>query len=193
MAVWILEDNFDRMAVMRDSLRRQFDIRSPAFFQTAPWFIENIEPELDQAHLISLDHDLEDVFDREGDAQEAGTGRDVADFLASKSPVCPIIIHSTNVPAAIGMQTVLDDAGWHTTRITPYDDTLWIDEVWIDVVTELIGDPPERVKAWPFATLELADEAKSTIARRVREIEEGTVELIPGDEVFRNIDEKFQR
>lgn len=193
MAVWILEDNFDRMAVMRDCLRRRFDIRSPAFWQTAHWFIENIEPELAQAHLISLDHDLDDVVHRDGKAEDAGTGRDVADFLASKSPVCPIIIHSTNVPAAIGMQAVLDDAGWQTTRITPYDDTEWIDEVWVDIVKDLIGDPPERVKAWPFESLELADEAERTIERRVREIEEGTVELISGDEVFGKIDETLKR
>lgn len=85
--------------------------------------------------LISLDHDLEST----DPDLNPGSGREVADWLATQEPVCPVIVHSTNVPAAAGMLRVLEEAGWTTRRVLPYDDLLWINELWRDTVRELLG------------------------------------------------------
>lgn len=61
MSIWILEDNADRIAVMRKCLHDCLGVRTPPIFQTAQWFIEDIEQHLPHARLISLDHDLEDI------------------------------------------------------------------------------------------------------------------------------------
>lgn len=137
MTIWIFEDNLDRIAVMRNCLDDRLGVRTPpVVHRTAPWFIENIESELSEIRLISLDHDIEDI---DSSTFDPGTGRDVADFLATKQPVCLVIIHSTNVPTAIGMEMTLQEAGWRTRRFTPYDDTEWIGEMWIETVEELLA------------------------------------------------------
>ncbi|MEX2187996.1 MAG: hypothetical protein WD875_14420 [Pirellulales bacterium] len=53
-------------------------------------------------------------------------------------PACPIIIHSTNYPAAIGMEAVLSDSGWRVERVTPYGDLDWIAESWLPLAERLL-------------------------------------------------------
>ncbi|GAB4139576.1 MAG: hypothetical protein Tsb009_08540 [Planctomycetaceae bacterium] len=180
MAIWILEDNFERTIAMRQVLRERYGIRTPPVFVAAQYFIENIEAELSQARLISLDHDLEMIEKHDGTFFDPGTGRDVADFLSSQKPVCPVIIHSTNVPAAVGMEVVLQEAGWETTRITPYDDIEWINDIWIETVQQYLGESvPETVQAWPYSTLKRAKEVEQIVEERVREVESGNKASIP--------------
>ena len=61
--------------------------------RTAQDFIRQYQAQTEVPKLIALDHDL--FTDNENDPGP-GDGRDVAAFLATQSPIAPILIHSTN-------------------------------------------------------------------------------------------------
>lgn len=139
MNIFILEDNAERCAVMRDCLADRFWQYPLHFFNDASAMIAVLKSKLPDSLLIALDHDLE-LLDDAGRCIDSGSGRDVADFLAQQSPVCPIVIHTSNAPAALGMELVLQDSGWVTHRVSPYDDTRWISEAWFPAVRNAIVD-----------------------------------------------------
>ena len=92
---------------------------------------------LNDASVISLDHDL---YRLEPDDPEPGTGRDVANYLATLRPECPVIIHSTNTDAAWGMYNELTYANWQVELIHHLDEPRWIQERWIKLIWTLIND-----------------------------------------------------
>jgi hypothetical protein len=106
------------------------------FFRTATEAINWLEGHLESAVCVSLDHDLEphpfavDV--------DPGTGREVADFLARREPRCPVVIHSSNLDAAIGMQYVLEEHQWSVARLAPYGDLAWVNESWLPAIRNAI-------------------------------------------------------
>src|SRR5262245_14586658 len=134
-AIVILEDNSDRLAAMDDLLADKFPFFERQFFRTAPDAIAWLTDHLRQAVCISLDHDLEPQTVSDPDP---GTGRMVADFLAALSPVCPIVIHTTNRMGADGMEMALSDNGWPVERIMPYSDCRWIAEAWLPRIRQAI-------------------------------------------------------
>lgn len=137
--ILILEDDLERQRVMRACLDDRFPQYAARFFATASAMIEYISRhDVDELLLISLDHDLEPIDGSTGEGP--GTGRDVADCLAERRPRCPVIIHTTNAPAAVGMQAVLADAGWTTIRVAPYDAERWIRESWFRAARNAIVD-----------------------------------------------------
>jgi hypothetical protein len=83
---------------------------------------------------MALDHDLEMIEGEDRKMIDPGTGREVAEFLATQSPACPVIIHTTNTLAGVGMATTLKEAGWKTRRFVPYSDMNWIPELWFPEV-----------------------------------------------------------
>ena len=87
--------------------------------------------------LISLDHDLplHDALDLSPDC---GTGRQVADYLATLPPTCPVIVHSSNHYYAPGMYFALKDSGWPCARVYPSDDIAWIGSSWLELVRAYI-------------------------------------------------------
>lgn len=134
----ILEDNEDRQTVMRECLSSFTAFHPTHFFKTAFETIDWMRAHLSETQFIALDHDLEML---EGDHPhqlvDPGTGRDVADYLASQTPVCPVIIHTTNHPAGVGMEMSLKEAGWKTKRIMPYGDLEWIPELWFPTIQKM--------------------------------------------------------
>lgn len=132
----ILDDDSDRVEAMVGVLARRLPTFAVATFGTASDIIVWFEHHLADAALISLDHDL---IPASADAADPGTGRDVAEYLATRSPVCHVIIHTTNSLAAPGMEMVLNDSGWRTSRVCPYSDLLWIGEWWIREVVERLS------------------------------------------------------
>lgn len=104
-----------------------------------PDLLEWLRKNLQRAVLIALDHDLGPSRIRDGQRFEPGIGREVADFLAQRTPVCPVLIHSSNGPAADGMQFCLERAGWSVTRVYPLDDLTWVERDWKPVVRRLTG------------------------------------------------------
>lgn len=138
MKILILEDDARRRSAMRDCLTDRFPQFDVIFSTTANEMRRAIEAHLNEALLIALDHDLELIESEDGRFVDSGTGREIADLLAGRSPVCPVIIHSTNSSAAVGMQTVLEDTGWETHRVLPFGDLEWIPAVWFRAARDAI-------------------------------------------------------
>ncbi len=90
--------------------------------------------------LICLDHDL---FVDSPDDSDPGDGRDVSNFLATQMAQCPVLIHSTNAPAADSMLFSMRDAGWTVDRIAPIGDD-WIESYWYPVALEMIARGNDR-------------------------------------------------
>jgi hypothetical protein len=140
MKIVVLEDNTDRCGVMRSCLADRFWQYELKFFDQPEAIINYLAEYLSDTLLISLDHDIELLPDGAGGFIDPGTGREVADFLACQTPGCPVLIHSSNAAAAVGMQMALDDAGWTTYTVAPYGDLAWIEEAWFPTVRRAIVD-----------------------------------------------------
>ena len=138
MKIVVLEDNPDRVRVMRDCLEGRFAHFECRFFDDPAEMMEYLDANLPETILISLDHDLELKEAPSGKMIDPGTGRAIADYLARKPAVCPVVIHTTNAPAALGMQMVLKDARWLTCRIIPFNDLEWIPTDWLRAVHKAV-------------------------------------------------------
>jgi hypothetical protein len=134
----ILEDDKRRVQAMKDELRLQAPSASLVFFDNAPDMIAWLKDNLASVRLLSLDHDLGPNRTRGGTTFDPGIGRDVADFLAGRPASCPVLIHSTNVDGARGMQFVLEAAGWQVDRVSPFEDLLWVKAQWSGRVATLV-------------------------------------------------------
>lgn len=149
MKIVILEDNEERQALMRDCLSDRFHQYEAVFFKNAAATIEYLKQHLRNTILISLDHDLELMPGPHGQLLDQGTGREVADYLTGQPPGCPIVIHSTNSAAAIGMRTILQEAGWTVHRVVPFNDLEWIAAEWFPTVRRAIVGTARRVSEQP--------------------------------------------
>lgn len=134
----ILEDDPRRVRTMRRLLQRRFPALRIEVCDNAPDMIAWLRANRSTAVLIALDHDLGPDRESDGYRFDPGTGRDVTDFLATVPPSCPVVIHSTNSLAVPGMELVLADAGWTTSRIVPFDDLAWIRREWLPEVRRLL-------------------------------------------------------
>jgi hypothetical protein len=138
MKIVILEDNADRAAAMRTCLVDRFHQYEIRVFAKAKDMIRFLETTLPDSLVLSLDHDLVPDIDERQAWKDPGTGRDVAEFLASRQPVCPVVIATTNSPAADGMERVLHEAHWQTYRVIPFDDLAWIAKDWFKAMRQAI-------------------------------------------------------
>ena len=139
MTIAILDDQPERITQMRGVLAERLPEHRTVEFDNAPDMIAWLDDRLSNCSLICLDHDLGSERRLAGGLFDPGTGRDVADYLAVHSPTCPVLIHTTNSLAVPGMELVLSDAGWTCSRVVPYGDLQWINELWIDRVRHLLG------------------------------------------------------
>jgi len=104
-------------------------------WRDAPSMITELDLLLGEAQLISLDHDL--YKDSPSDP-DPGSGRMIADFLAKRAPVCPVIVHSTNTDAAWGMFNELKFGGWKVEMVHHLNHPTWIEELWLPIAANLI-------------------------------------------------------
>ena len=116
---------------MQSCLQRLFPLYEVCVFDGAPEMIRWLARNLSETILTCLDHDLGANRILDGNLEDPGTGRDVADYLSEEEPCCPVLIHSSNAMAAPGMMMVLEDAGWICSRLAPYNDLDWVQEAWI--------------------------------------------------------------
>lgn len=149
MKIVILEDNVDRQAVMRECLADRFYTFDAHFFDDSCEMIRFLGEHLAETILISLDNDLELKPGPDGRSVDPGSGCQVAEFLATKVPVCPVIIHTTNSLAAETIQAALRGAGWKTRRVVPFDDTEWIRSDWFFSVRRALVGPVNRPDRLP--------------------------------------------
>lgn len=132
---------------MRQCLEDSFSQREILFFDEVQTLKKFLEEQLRETAIICLDHDLELKTDSEGKTVDPGTRREVADFLACKKPVCPVVIHTTNSAAALGMERVLREANWQTYRVCPWGDLEWIPADWFRQVRRLLVGPIQKGKS----------------------------------------------
>lgn len=85
-----------------------------------------------------MDHDLGPNRQRNGEVFDPGTGRDVVDSLVQKTPICPVIVHTSNGDCAPGMMFALEYACWTKHRVVPYDGHAWIDQVWAKAMKQYL-------------------------------------------------------
>jgi len=147
MRILILEDNAERRTVMLEHLAHRFPMFAVTFFDSSDRMIRSIEQgRLKDVIAISLDNDLEPLGYSEGRAIDAGDGLAVMKSLLRLFPhgrndddyAVPVLIHSTNGPAAESMVEQLLSCGWHVSRVVPYDAENWIGEIWIQKMQRLI-------------------------------------------------------
>ena len=77
---------------------------------------------------------------------DPGSGREVADYLATQDPTCPVILHSSNTDAVTGMREILQTSGWRTIRVAPFEDMSWIETDWFFAMRRAIVGPIKRKK-----------------------------------------------
>jgi len=122
----MLEDDEDRLTRFRAILAHKSPSVTLHAWPSAHDFIREF-PSLEfSPSLISLDHDLVPL--NPGDP-DPGDGRQVAAFLAARSPCCPVLIHSSNAWAADSMYFTLLDTGWNVALTAPIGDD-WIESYW---------------------------------------------------------------
>jgi len=130
----ILEDNAERVqrftAVLR-GIERSVGLRC---WRDAWRMIGEVSPLLPKARIISLDHDLDP---EEGSVTDPGTGLDVARYLATLSPRCPVIIHTSNSDGATRMMGEFELGGWECHRILPLGED-WIELDWHRLAQRLL-------------------------------------------------------
>lgn len=127
----MLEDDRERIQRFQAVLQRSFSPFHLVFARTAPNFVDLYQSLSIPPVLIALDHDL--FVDDPAREPDPGDGRDVARFMATKLPIAPVLIHSTNSFAAESMLLTLRDAGWQAERISPLGDD-WIETYWKQTV-----------------------------------------------------------
>jgi ADP-ribosylglycohydrolase len=134
--ILILEDNDERIAGFRKtvaSLGADYDLK---FWRDAPSMIAECETFFPTAALISLDHDLNPM---PGATVDPGTGLDVARCLGDFMPVCPVLVHSSNVDRVYSMQNELRFSGWTVDRVGPLGAD-WIETSWSRSSRELLAN-----------------------------------------------------
>src|SRR4051812_14059122 len=104
MLIAILDDDLRRMDAFQREIRSHFPEAEIVSFDNAPAMIAWLPGGLASARLVSLDHDLGASRETaDGGRFEPGTGREVANAIAKLTASCPVVVHSSNGPAAQGM------------------------------------------------------------------------------------------
>jgi hypothetical protein len=130
LTIAILEDDARRREAMEAVLRRRLPQFEIAFFTVSQAMNEWLAAHLAEVVIASLDHDLELMPGAGGKLVDQGCGRDVVDYLIQRPAAFPVLVHSTNAPAASAMAAELEERGWTIDRVTPYDDLAWVEEAW---------------------------------------------------------------
>jgi hypothetical protein len=130
------EERRGRMVSLLSYVRPDIPIH---YFDNAPDLLQALPALLSRCILLSLDHDLGPLRERAGQRFDPGVGRAITEALATLAPSCPVIVHSSNAPAAQGMLNDLRYANWQTIRVVPYGDLDWIRAAWLPAVTMLLN------------------------------------------------------
>jgi ADP-ribosylglycohydrolase len=141
--ILILEDNDERIAGFKEAvaaLGEGFELR---IWRDAPSMISECLEYFPTAALICLDHDLNP---QPGATADPGTGLDVANFLGDFLPVCPVLIHSSNIDRVYSMLNELRFGRWIVDRIGPLGAD-WIKTTWQRRMRELLAEYPNTWNA----------------------------------------------
>ena len=176
MRILVLEDSDDRIHAMRDIVLDRFGAFDIRFFKSCRAMQEAIDAEgLADVALISLDHDLEMLPGPEGRMIDPGTGVDMAEWLATQQPKCPVIVQTTNTTGGREMVRLLRQARWHVDRVVPHDGEAWILSTWYPLVRTAVLEAvsPNRLPStglsWLSAIISKRVETSDAIRRSLGE------------------------
>lgn len=131
----ILEDDLDGR---RPRMLRALHPLVPVCHDNSPDFLAWLRANFDAVRILSLDHDLGPSRVRDdGERWEPGTGMDVVDYLVTRKPAFPVIVHSSNPVSVPTMLRCLQEAGWSAHRAVPLGDD-WIERDWLSIVRTLL-------------------------------------------------------
>jgi hypothetical protein len=130
----MLEDSAERVERFTATLRRVDPTVRLHVWRNAWTMLREVEALLPAARLISLDHDLDP---EDGASDDPGTGWEVAKFLATLPPVCPVIVHTSNGERGDWMMGEFELAGWKHHRVAPLGDD-WIERDWRRLVRRIL-------------------------------------------------------
>ena len=133
--VLILEDSDDRINRFKSVLKKVDYSRQVEIWRNAERMIQEVDALLASARLISLDHDLDQAA---SETRDPGNGLIAAKFLATRSPSCPVIIHSSNIERSYMMDDELRATGWTSKRVVPLGDD-WVEAEWSGALHHLLG------------------------------------------------------
>ncbi len=141
--ILILEDYDERIVAFRKSVAALGDDCELKVWRDAPSMIADCEAFFPTGALILLDHDLNPM---PGVTTDPGTGVDVAQFLGDFLPVCPVLIHTSNMDRLWTMHNELRFAGWIVNRVGPIG-TDWIETSWLRSVRGMLAEHTNTWKA----------------------------------------------
>ena len=133
--ILILEDNEDRVFQFRAAAAVVAPDLPVRVWRSAREMIADLVDGLEHASIISLDHDLNPP---PGDADDPGTGYDVAKLLGELIPCCPVVIQTSNSERGTWMEGALSRGGWQLDRVYPFGDD-WIPGRWAPLVRRRLG------------------------------------------------------
>ncbi|MHC4248654.1 MAG: cyclic-phosphate processing receiver domain-containing protein [Planctomycetota bacterium] len=136
----ILEDDPGRTAEMRRCVDILGGTAECVFAESAPGMMAVLEDIGPAVSLVSLDHDLRPLSDADGKSRAAGTGMEVAEWLAECGAYCTILVHTSDNLAARGMVSAMELAGVKAERIVPWGDLEWVEASWLPAVLRALPD-----------------------------------------------------
>ena len=132
--ILILEDNQERRDGFTAVLKELASDCEIIYWHNARVMVEDLPAHLENARIISLDHDLNEVEA----AENAGDGLLVAEFLARQLPGCPVLVHSSNYERSLSMVNELSYARWRVERVGPVCAD-WITTLWKPAIAKLLS------------------------------------------------------
>ena len=135
-AIIVLEDDSRRSNEMRRVVAATPPSVDVRFFDSAHELRAWLSANIGCVRAASLDCDLDTTSAR--DSADAGSGADIADYLATLPPQFPVLIHSSNAMRAPAMHMTLAFAGWTSVSLSPYTDA----DSWLAEIMLAIGDTP---------------------------------------------------
>jgi len=133
--IYILEDNDERVRQFRAAAADIAPDVPIRIWRSARAMIADLTECLEHAKIISLDNDLNPL---PTDADDPGSGYDVAKLFEQLIPCCPIIIHTSNAERGRWIEGALSMAGWTYDRVYPFGED-WIAKDWAPLVRRRLG------------------------------------------------------
>jgi hypothetical protein len=131
--ILILEDDDARLRRFARTIATITPGMALRVWRDAHTMTSEVDTLLPAARLVSLDHDL---LPLRGGA-DPGDGLDAARHLATRQPVAPVIVHTSNGFRGEVMMETLRLAGWTCIRVAPFGDD-WIENDWAGVVASVL-------------------------------------------------------
>jgi hypothetical protein len=131
--ILMLEDDAERRDRFEAVVANRFRDFRLLVWQSAIRMVEEVESHLQSASLIALDHDLVE----EPGQPDPGDELQAAKWLAARSPICPVIIHTSNTRRGDAMEGEFQLARWTCLRILPIGDD-WIEVDWYHAARRLL-------------------------------------------------------